>query len=98
MERSQGTALSIRSTVQVLGLFVLLLGVAWPGNAQSTATLEGTVTDPAGAAVPNAKVAATNQATGVRTDTASDTAGEFLIPSLSIGVYRLEISASGFQT
>jgi hypothetical protein len=77
---------------------MLLLGVVWSANAQSTATLQGTVTDPAGAAVPNAKVAATNQATGVRTDTASDTAGEFLIPSLSIGLYRLEISASGFQT
>ena len=98
MERSQGTALSGRSIVHALVLAVLLLGVACSTKAQSTATLQGTVTDPSGAAVANAKVAATNQATGVRTDTASDTAGAFLIPSLSIGLYRLEISASGFQT
>src|SRR5882757_6118647 len=97
MERSQGTALSKRSTVHALLLFVLLLGVAWPASAQSTATLQGTVTDPAGATVPNAKVVATNQGTNVRTETVSDSAGAFLFPSLSIGVYKLEVTASGFQ-
>ncbi len=97
MERSQGTALSKRSTVRVLVLLALVLGMAWPASAQSTATLQGTVTDPAGAAVPNAKVVVTNQATGVRTDTVSDTAGAYLFPSLSIGVYKLEASAAGFQ-
>jgi len=98
MHRSQGTALSGRSTIHALLLLILVLGVVWPANAQSTATLQGTVTDPAGAAVPNAKVAATNQATGVRTETASDNAGAYLIPSLLIGLYKVEISASGFQT
>jgi hypothetical protein len=72
--------------------------MAWPASAQSTATLQGTVTDPAGATVPNAKVVAANQATGVRSDTVSDTAGAYLFPSLSIGLYKLEISAPGFQT
>jgi Carboxypeptidase regulatory-like domain len=71
--------------------------VAWSANAQSTATLQGTVADPAGAAVPNAKVVATNEATGVQTETATDSAGAYLIPSLQIGVYKLEITASGFQ-
>ncbi len=97
MERSQGTALSKRSTVRVLVLLALVLGMAWPASAQSTATLQGTVTDPAGAAVPNAKVVATNQATGVQSETVSDSAGAYLFPSLSIGVYKLEVSAAGFQ-
>ena len=97
MERSQGTALSKRSTVHVLVLLALVLGTAWPASAQSTATLQGTVTDPAGAAVPNAKVVATNQATGVQSETVSDSAGAYLFPSLSIGVYKLEVSAAGFQ-
>jgi len=97
MERSQGTALSTRSTVRVLLVFMVLLGVVWRANAQSTATLQGTVTDPAGATVPNAKVVATNEATGVQSETVSDSAGAFLFPSLSIGDYKLEISASGFQ-
>ena len=83
---------------QVLLAFILLLGVVWPANAQSTATLQGTVTDPAGASVANAKVAVTNQGTGIRTETVTDPAGAYLIPSLQIGLYKLEISATGFQT
>ena len=97
MGRSQGTALSTRSTIQVLALFVLFLGVLWPASAQSTATLQGTVTDPAGAAVPNAKVVASNEATGVQSETVSDSAGAYLFPSLLIGNYKLAIMASGFQ-
>ncbi|HEV2102437.1 MAG TPA: TonB-dependent receptor [Candidatus Acidoferrum sp.] len=83
---------------QALALFVLLLGVVWSANAQSTATLQGTVTDPAGASVANAKVVVTNQGTGIRTETVTDPAGAYLIPSLQIGLYKLEISATGFQT
>jgi hypothetical protein len=97
MERSQGTALSRRSAVQFLLLTILVLGMAWPANAQSTATLQGTVTDPTGASVPNAKIVAINEATGVRTETVSDSAGAYLFPSLSIGNYKVEITASGFQ-
>jgi Carboxypeptidase regulatory-like domain/TonB dependent receptor len=97
MERSQGTALSKRSIIHALVLVVLLFGLAWQANAQSTATLQGTVTDPAGATVPNAKVVASNEATGVQSETVSDSAGAFLFPSLLIGTYRLEVSASGFQ-
>jgi hypothetical protein len=66
--------------------------------AQSTASLNGTVTDTTGAGVPNAKVVATNQATGVETDTQTDSAGAYLFPALSIGIYRLQASAAGFQT
>jgi hypothetical protein len=66
--------------------------------AQSTATLNGTVTDATGAVVANAKVIATNQATGVETATQTDTAGAYLLPSLPIGIYRVQVSASGFES
>jgi hypothetical protein len=65
--------------------------------AQSTASLSGIVTDPAGAAVPNAKVTVTNQATGVSSSSQTDSAGAYLFPSLPIGSYRIEVTASGFQ-
>ena len=68
MKRSHGIALSTRSGVRVLLLFMLLAGLVWPTYAQSTATLQGTVTDPAGGAVPNAKVVATNEGTGVQSE------------------------------
>lgn len=79
-------------------LLVFLCGLASGVSAQSTATVNGTVTDPTGAAVPNAKVVATNQGTGVESTTQTDAAGAYLIPSLPIGIYRLEISAANFQT
>jgi len=66
--------------------------------AQSTASLGGTVTDSSGGAVPNAKVVARNQATGVESATQTDTAGAYLFPSLSIGIYRIQVTAPSFQT
>src|SRR5260370_1334758 len=66
--------------------------------AQSTATLGGTVTDATGAVVANAKVVATNQATGVETATQTDSAGAYLLPSLPIGTYRIQVTAQGFQS
>jgi hypothetical protein len=73
-------------------------GIVCSAHAQSTATLQGTVADPSGAAIAGARVVATNQGTGVASETATDSVGSFLIPSLSIGTYKLEVSKSGFQT
>ena len=98
MKRLHGTALSRRSSVRVFLLFILLAAAAWPTHAQSTATLQGTVTDPAAGAVPTAKVVATNEGTGVQSSTTTDSAGAFLFSSLPIGLYKVEISAPGFQT
>src|SRR5260370_29676486 len=81
--------------------FVLAVLTAALGSnlfAQSTATLGGTVTDATGAVVANAKVVATNQATGVETATQTDSAGAYLLPSLPIGTYRIQVNASGFQS
>ncbi len=98
MERQHSIAVSKRFIFQIGVILFLIAGLACPAHAQSTAALQGTVTDPAGAAIVNAKIAATNQATSVRTETATDSAGAFFIPSLPIGTYKLEISATGFQT
>jgi carboxypeptidase family protein len=87
-----------RSVWLRLALLLLSFGMCDLAHAQSTASLNGTVTDPAGAAVPKAKVSATNQATGVVSDTQTDGAGAYLFPALPIGTYRVEVIASGFQT
>jgi hypothetical protein len=79
-------------------LAVLLSGMSGNAFAQSTAVLNGTVTDVTGAVVPNARVVATNQATGVESATQTDMAGAYLFPSLPIGIYRLTISGTNFQT
>src|SRR5256884_813198 len=78
-------------------LLFLVCAATIPALAQSTASLTGIVTDASGAAVPNAKVTVTNKATGVSFNTQTDSAGAYLIPSLPIGVYDIEVTASGFQ-
>jgi hypothetical protein len=84
--------------LRVLFFAMIFTGFVGAARGQSTASLNGTVTDPTGAVVANAKVVATNQATGVETATQTDTAGAYLLPSLPIGIYRVQVTAAGFQS
>ena len=77
-----------------LGL-LLLLSLAF---AQSTATLEGTVTDATGAVVPGAKIVIHNLATGEERTAETDSAGVYVVPSLPVGVYRVNVTAAGMQS
>jgi hypothetical protein len=65
--------------------------------AQDTASLTGTVTDPSGAAIPNAQVAVKNAAHGINLNTVSNGSGDFLFASLPIGSYDLIVTAEGFK-
>ena len=89
---------SVRSVWSFLAVLLFSFALCDMAHAQSTAALNGTVTDPAGAAVPNAQVLAKNQATGVDSSTQTDSAGAYLFPSLPIGIYRIEVTGAGFQT
>jgi hypothetical protein len=79
-------------------LLAVVLLLAAPVAAQSTATLQGTVTDAQGAAVPGVTVTARNAATGVERSTVTDARGYYQLASLPVGVFRVQASASGFQT
>jgi hypothetical protein len=82
-----------------LKLSVLLVGIASFAFGQvGNGTLTGTVTDPAGAVVPNAKVDATNAATGVAYPAVSTNTGNYTITDLPVGTYNLSVTASGFKT
>ncbi len=60
--------------------------------------ISGTVTDTSGAAVPNAAIKATEDATGTSNDTISSSAGDFNYTNLPIGSYTVTITAAGFNT
>ena len=62
------------------------------------ATLTGRVIDGAGAAVPNAKVKATNAATGETREATTDSQGNYHIPSLTPAGYSVKAEAQGFKT
>lgn len=81
-------------------LFVLFfcLGCGLTVFGQSSATLQGNVTDPKGAVMPKAKVVVRNQATGLERTAETDTDGNFQVAALPVGTYRVEVQAPGFQT
>src|SRR5215813_4123318 len=61
-------------------------------------TITGTVTDATGQVVPNARVMAVHEATGIESSTVSTDSGNYTIPLLMIGAYRIEAKAAGFKT
>jgi hypothetical protein len=87
-------------------LTLSLLGLATVGliappllHAQATSgVIVGSVFDQNGAAIPDATVTATNEATGVITAVQSNKTGEFQIPNLLPGKYSVKGSASGFAS
>jgi hypothetical protein len=73
--------------------------ISTPARAQvAGATLSGTVTDPAQAAIANAQVTITNTATGVSRQVQTDSAGFYSAPNLLPGPYEVTVSAAGFNT
>jgi len=74
-----------------------LLSIA-PVCAQvATAELSGSVLDPTGAAVPNAKVNAVATATNQPHETVTSTSGTYVLTLLPPGDYRIEVEAPGFK-
>src|SRR6476646_5673 len=66
--------------------------------AQFSGSIQGTVQDPAGAVVLNAKVQLKNTATSVAVATTSDVEGNYRFVSLAPGSYQISVEASGFNT
>jgi hypothetical protein len=60
-------------------------------------SITGTVSDPAGAVVPNASVEARNTQSSESFKVGSTGTGNFTIPGLPVGVYELNVTATGFK-
>ena len=80
----------------VLAALVTLV-IAGAAHAQSTATLQGAVTDTQNAIMPGVSIAVRNQATGVERTTATDAAGQYVAASLQPGKYTVTAHIEGFQ-
>jgi len=67
-------------------------------HAQSTnASLSGRLTDSSKARIAGARVAATDIATNIRNEVTTNTSGEYYLPNLAPGTYRMEVEKPGFQ-
>ena len=81
----------------VVPLMIVALGAA-SVSAQSTADIRGKVTDETDAALPGATVTATSAALLVpQLVSVTDPEGNYALPALPIGTYRLVFELSGFQ-
>src|SRR5438105_12193685 len=80
------------SLVLVVSFAILLPAQVENGQYQ------GTVLDQSGAAVPNATVTATNQATGQSQKATTSQSGFYVIPQLLVGQYTVKVEAPGFKT
>ncbi len=77
---------------------VIVISFALSVSAQSTANIDGTVTDASGAVVPNATITVHNVATGEERKIQTDDSGLYHVASLVPGTYRIEVKATGLQT
>src|SRR5579883_1512507 len=83
----------------ILWLLSLLISAGLLLGQVVTASLEGTVIDPAGAVVPAAKVRVVNTSTNFELRATTDADGRFSFPSLPPGgPYTLTAEAAGFNT
>src|ERR1700735_5013500 len=84
------------SRYSIYTLVVILLFVS-TALAQFSASIQGVVQDPSGAAVAKATVQAVNTATGVVAVATSDISGNYRFVSLAPGSYKITVQATGFS-
>jgi hypothetical protein len=83
------------------GFFLLVMILCAPMlSAQSggiVGAIQGVVSDPSGAAVPNAQVTAMNVGNGLTRETSTDSSGVYHLPLLPLGSYKVTVQAQGFN-
>src|SRR5438876_114205 len=84
--------------IAMVVLVATVLGVVSVAAQYTTASLGGTVADPAGAMVPGAEVTVQNEDTGLTRTVTTQIDGAFLFPALPIGHCKLTVAKSGFTT
>lgn len=89
--------------MRVFSNFLRFLGVAIVLFAtttlfgQTSAAVQGQVTDQSGAVIPGATITVTNTATSVSQTTKTDSNGTYRVPALPVGTYDVSVEASGLQ-
>src|SRR5579871_229433 len=90
-------AVSVRLALATLAALLMI----WPAGAWAqsltSGDITGTVTDPSGAAVPNANVTLKSNDTGQTRSTTSNSTGGYRFALLSPGSYTVSSASQGFQ-
>src|SRR5258708_20180389 len=86
-----------RVRVYFASIFLACILAPLTFSQSGTGSLYGSVTDPAGAAVPNAGVRLRHEQTGVEVKTITTDAGVYTFPSLAVGPYTISVQQPGFK-
>ncbi|MCZ2157314.1 MAG: carboxypeptidase regulatory-like domain-containing protein [Bryobacterales bacterium] len=81
----------------ILIALVLCVGVGNLAAQGLTGQIAGTVTDPTGSAIPGAAVTVVSVETATSREVTTNNNGDFVVPQLLRGVYRIVITAGGFK-
>jgi len=86
------------AAVSLLLLLLVCGFVSQPASAQVLyGSVIGTVTDPSGAIIPNAKVSITSKDTGQSREDTADESGRYSFVNVLPGNYTLKVQATGFR-
>src|SRR5215472_8999909 len=83
--------------ITVCVLIAIVFSVV-PMAQESRGVITGTVRDPQGSVIPNARIAARQTGMNIESRTTTNTAGVYVLPFLDIGAYTLTVTADGFKT
>src|SRR5882724_1128196 len=97
MEVAQFRARTRKLLFSFFTIVALIVSVASPASAQTTASIKGTVTDASGAVVAGAKITVKNPSLGIARTTETNESGDYEVPALPPGTYNVEVSKDGFQ-
>src|SRR5712691_5353247 len=88
-----------RSVLAAVSAFALLCGLCMPkASAQAVyGSILGTITDPSGAAVANAKVTATSQTKNTSVDAVTNESGNYSVTHLIPDTYTVRVEGQGFK-
>jgi hypothetical protein len=90
---------STSNRIRILGLVSIALALCLPLGAQTTTgRILGSVTDSTGAAVAGAQVSVTDTQRGTTRTATTDTSGDYAVPELEPGIYKVTAEAKGFKT
>ena len=90
-----------RAALKLFSFTLLLLVSLAPGlraQVAGTASIQGTISDPTGAVIPNAAVTIVEKSTGVKRTTKSDSSGIYVFPNIAVGTYNVTVASKGFET
>lgn len=87
--------MSIKKLVFIFVLVCCTAGISW--GQEDRGRINGQVTDPSGAIIPEAAVTLRSEATGIVHSTKTDSGGGYLFDLLNPGLYTVQVKASGFK-